>query len=778
MNIKRFLEDNSACSSLIDSCLRVAWPVVILTMLCAATARSEMVLVPATEMVGIEGWKAGQSWGAGDFFSSNGTPVTKRVTFQGGAYEVYARVYSSPSAPADIRIWVNDHCLVAPMQAKVVRFGWLRVASIILPEGETEIRAESPTFGKASNHSFAALAFCSTTMDDRVGRIIAFTEWLRHELARLEMAKPGPRSAAEMRQRQQTLREDLLDALGLDPLPPRTPLKPKIHGSIEKKDYVIEKITYESRPNHVVPALLYLPKNASGPVPAVISAIGHWSYGKSSEKPQLRGIGLAKHGYALLAIEAVGAWERRIPGNREGFEPFVAGGCIAGHEVWDIMRGADYLESRLDVDATRLAVTGASGGGLQTFYAGAVDERFDAVMPSVALWPMSELALNFFYSTDNWVPGISQMGGMSSLIAITAPRPMLVMNVDEDYATSYACEQMVNVARPFYRVQGVESRIQHTIERGVHDYTELMRENTYGFVDRWLKGTGDGFPVDEPPLDSELFAEDDRALLVFGGKGIPEEDAETVQSIWTARAAKLRADLPETPTELPEKIRALLRMPNLPPPEAVPTDRGFLLTTDPGVQVPVLRTGTGPRAVIWLGESDFETESRRNEVQALAQHASVFVVEPRGASMSAEMHILRHAPIVMGRPLVGMWTYDLLCVVDFLERQQEFDHVFVAGNGGEMGLACLLASVLDERIQGAAINQLFSSFVQLVGSGNPNPQIPGVLKVADVEHLVRSAGLDRVRLNNVKKSPWAGTLRSSRQPAVTFFEEWLESASK
>ena len=84
----------------------------------------------------------------------------------------------------------------------------------------------------------------------------------------------------------------------------------------------------------------------------------------------------------------------------------MAGGAIVGHEVWDIMRGVDYLETLLDIDVMRLAITGASGGGLPTFYAGAVDERFDAVMPSVALWPMSELAVNFYYSGDNWVPGI------------------------------------------------------------------------------------------------------------------------------------------------------------------------------------------------------------------------------------------------------------------------------------------------------------------------------------------------------------------------------------
>ena len=473
--------------------------------------------------------------------------------------------------------------------------------------------------------------------------------------------------------------------MGLDPFPPRTPLNSVVKGRIDKADYVIEKIAYESRPNHVVPALLYLPKNAPKPVPAVISAIGHWSYGKSSEKPQLRGIGLAKHGYAVLAVEGVYAWERHIPGNSEGFEPLVAGGAIVGHEVWDIMRGVDYLETRPDIDATRLAVTGASGGGLQTFYAGAVDERFDAVMPAVALWPMSELAVNFYYSKDNWVPGISQMGGMGSLIAVTAPRAMLIMNVDADYATSYACEQIVNAARPFYRVLGAESRILHTIEPGVHDYTKRMRENTCAFLDRWLKGVGDGFPVEEPPIDSEVFDQEDPALLVFEGKGIPEEDAETVGSIWTGKAAALRVGLPDQPEALPGKLRALLDMPGLQAHEAVLTDRGFLLTTDPGVQVAVMRMGNGPRAVVWLGESDFETESQRDEVQALARHATVFVVESRGAGMPGEMHILRQAPIVMGRPLGGMWAYDLLCVVNYLDGQQEFESVLVAGRGPRNG---------------------------------------------------------------------------------------------
>ena len=755
--------------------LRVLALLAIVALPWAFTARAELVLVPAAEMSGVERWREGKTWGAGNYFVSDGSALTKEFSLQGGAYEVYVRLYTSPSTPADIRIWLNDKCLIPPMQAKVTKFGWLRVASVVLPAGAASIRVESPTPGQPSEHNIAALALATDAMDDRVGRIIAFTEWLRGTLARLEVAPPAPRNAAEARERQQAFRLEVERALGLDPLPPRTPLNSRITGRIEKEDYVIEKVAFESRPNHVVPALLYLPRNASGPVPAVISAIGHWSYGKSSRAPQLRGIGLAKQGYAVLALDPAYAWERGIPGNSEGFEPLVTGACIAGHEVWDIMRGADYLESRPDIDASKLAVTGASGGGLQAFYAGAVDERFDAVMPAVALWPMSELAVNFYYSGDNWVPGISRLGGMGNLIALTAPRAMLVMNVDSDYATSYACEQIVNGARPFYRLLGSESRLFHTIEPGVHDYTRRMREDTCAFLDRWVKGTGDGLPLEESAIEAELFDEEDPALFVFEGGKIPQDNAETVQSIWAAEAEALRAKLPENPDGLPDRIRSLVNMPPLGAPEVTETARGFLVTTDPGLQVPVLRLGSGPKAVIWLGEGDFDTESQRLEVQALARHATVFVVEPRGAGMAGEMHILRHAPIVLGRPLAGMWAYDLLNVVNVIAGKAEFESIHVAGRGRETGLACLLAALLDERIDSAAIDRLFSSFVQLVGHGNPAAQIPGVLKVADVEHLVRAAGVNRIHLNNVEPSDWAGGLPTASIPKSEFFREWIKA---
>jgi|GEM_PF-2429203 len=92
-------------------------------MVFASLSHAELILIPATQMEGISSWKEGQSWGAGNFFMSNGTPVTKSVVLEGGEYKFYVRMYTAPNIDADIRIWLNEHCFIPPMQAKVHKLG-------------------------------------------------------------------------------------------------------------------------------------------------------------------------------------------------------------------------------------------------------------------------------------------------------------------------------------------------------------------------------------------------------------------------------------------------------------------------------------------------------------------------------------------------------------------------------------------------------------------------------------------------------------------------------
>ena len=92
-----------------------------------------------------------------------------------------------------------------------------------------------------------------------------------------------------------------------------------------------------------------------------------------------------------------------------------------------------------------------------------------------------------------------------------------------------------------------------------------------------------------------------------------------------------------------------------------------------------------------------------------------------------------------------------------------------------MGLACLMATLFEPRIHSAAIEQMFSSFAQLVGYSNPAPQIPGILKLADIQHLIREAGVERIALNNIHVDRTAAFdgIRASSERTADFFEAWL-----
>src|SRR5690606_2557813 len=108
--------------------------------------------------------------------------------------------------------------------------------------------------------------------------------------------------------RAQTIRDSLISWTG--PFPDRGPLNARVSGRIEQKDYIIEKLLFESRPNYFVSANLYLPKNFSGPRPALLNLIGHAQVGKADERYQRMSIAQAKKGFVVLTIDQIGQGER------------------------------------------------------------------------------------------------------------------------------------------------------------------------------------------------------------------------------------------------------------------------------------------------------------------------------------------------------------------------------------------------------------------------------------------------------------------------------------
>ena len=162
-------------------------------------------------------------------------------------------------------------------------------------------------------------------------------------------------------------REEMREMLGLLPWPERTPLNAHITGTIDRGSYVIEKLYFESMPRIYVTANLYRPKPLTGKAPAVIYVCGHaYSPYGDKTKYQRHGISLAKNGYVALVLDSLQIAEtfalHHGVGSQQMPDWYARGYSPAGVEVWNAMRAIDYLETRPEVDAERIGMTGRSGG--------------------------------------------------------------------------------------------------------------------------------------------------------------------------------------------------------------------------------------------------------------------------------------------------------------------------------------------------------------------------------------------------------------------------------
>jgi hypothetical protein len=191
---------------------------------------------------------------------------------------------------------------------------------------------------------------------------------------------------AAWEQRKTFLRKQILISAGLSPMPEKTPLHAQMFGKILEKDYTIEKVLLEPLPGFYLGGNLYRPRNGKAKHPGILNPQGHWPYGRLENEPLYSGpslgISLARQGYVVFAYDMVGYTDTiQLPHRFGGPEQRLWSFGPLGLQLWDSIRSLDFLASLDDVDATRLGITGASGGGTQTFLLTAVDDRIQFASP-------------------------------------------------------------------------------------------------------------------------------------------------------------------------------------------------------------------------------------------------------------------------------------------------------------------------------------------------------------------------------------------------------------
>ena len=189
---------------------------------------------------------------------------------------------------------------------------------------------------------------------------------------------------------------------------------------------------------------------------------GHWRGAKQDPVVQARCIGLAKLGFFVLAVDAFGAGERGLGkalgeyhGEMVAATLLPVGLPLCGLQVYENMRAVDYLLTRPEVDGRRIGITGASGGGNQTMYAGAWDERFAAVVPVCSVGNY-QAYLGAACCMCEVVPGALRFTEEWGVLALTAPRALMVVNATRDAVQFSVAEarKSLAVAQPVFALYG------------------------------------------------------------------------------------------------------------------------------------------------------------------------------------------------------------------------------------------------------------------------------------------------------------------------------------
>lgn len=372
-------------------------------------------------------------------------------------------------------------------------------------------------------------------------------------------------SKADWEKKRPEYRRQLLEMLGLWPLPPKTDLHAVVTGKIDNETFTVEKLHFQSRPGLYVTGNLYIPKKAVFPAPAILYVCGHAStiingvsYGHHVNY-QHHPRWFAEHGYVCLIIDTLQLGE--IQGIHHGTWPqhnmwwwHTLGYTPAGVECWNGIRALDYLCSRKEVDAKRIGVTGRSGGGATSWWIAAADDRPACIVPVAGIADLRAHLLTGL--TPRFQDGVisghcecmymvnSYRWDFPLVAALCAPRPLMLGNSDTDAIFPVpGFRRLEQKVKKIYELYGAAEKFVVLETTGPHKDTPELRLGAYSWMQRWLQDGGR--PVAEiSEVEAPRFTPQE--LKVFAKAPADAINAVVQDTFIRAAAAKL----PKTPAEI------------------------------------------------------------------------------------------------------------------------------------------------------------------------------------------------------------------------------------
>jgi dienelactone hydrolase/pimeloyl-ACP methyl ester carboxylesterase len=585
------------------------------------------------------------------------------------------------------------------------------------------------------------------------------------------------KTPADIARRQRDLRAFFLNSLG--DLPARTPLHPRAIGTLKRTGYHVEKIIFESRPNHHVTASLYVPEGTP-PYPGVLVPCGHSDNAKAAVENQQICILLAKNGMAALCYDPIGQGERNqlldasgkpvVRNTTEhtmaGLGALLVGRQLASYRIWDGFRALDYLASRPEIDRARLGCTGNSGGGTLTSYLMALDDRISVAAPSCYITSLERLFATIGpQDAEQNITGQVAAGlEHADYVTLRAPKPTLLAVGTRDFFDIKGSWDTFREVKLIYGRLGLGERVDLFESDEGHGFTKPRRIAAARWMKRWLLKQDEA--LDEPDFavstDAELqCTRSGQVLTEFTGVSVFDLNRARAQEL---RAARDAAGASRSASAFRGEVKKLLGLEHWTPKPVVPlvvceahAARLLRFGVEPGLDLAAVETRfgrDGPTlvAVGWDGLP----QQRREVYQLQSPPGRLIAVDPRGMGMTSasdeparrgspfgldwkEAYIALH----LNRPLLGQCVADLLGILAGLDaeggpKRPAGFHLLGIGQGGPV---VLHAALLDERglIKKVTLEESLVSWADVVEKGTSRDQlstlVPGALQVYDLPEL-------------------------------------------
>ena len=584
-------------------------------------------------------------------------------------------------------------------------------------------------------------------------------------------------SAAGWRRRQAYVRGAIAEGMG--PFPERTPLNARVVGTIVKDGFRVEKVVFESQPEFFVTAALFVPENLEAPAPSILFCSGHYEEAFRNPNYQILLLNLVKKGFVVLAYDPIGQGERlqyldpATGKSRIGFpthehsypgaQQLLLGVSPARLMTWDAIRAIDYLVSRDEVDSERVGVTGHSGGGTQTAYLGAVDDRVRAAAPWAYITSFKRLLASRGPQDgeQNLFHGIARGLDHADFLEARAPKPTLVVATTRDFFNITGTRETVAEAKHAFEALGAPDALRLQEDDAGHDSTRANREATYAFFQDALDHAGSAVEEAIPVLS------DDELRITETGQVASSLGGETVFTLTRAEAAAMV----ERPRD--DVVEAVRRLSGFVPPTKVETPvflgryrrdgysvEKYFVRGEGDYVIPYLLalpdTGGPHRAVLYLHPDGKAAEAAPSgEIEQLVTRGYAVLApdllglgetgpgEFRGdAYINGVSYNAWFGYMLLGRSIVGVRAGDVLRLVATVTGRNDVRNDELVGVAqGTLGPVLLHAAAFEpEAFARVALIDTLESYASLVdqeryASDWVHASVPGALAAYDLPDL-------------------------------------------